>query len=75
MIMISTIALSDIVLEPCETLLSGRLLEPKGEIVVVDDGGAESDWPANAIPKRTPMPSCVAIERATQLTRALAGDQ
>ncbi len=75
MIMISTIELSDIVLEPRETLLSGRLVEPKGGIVVVDEDGAESDWPAQAVPEWAAMPGCVAIERAAQLARALAAGQ
>ena len=74
-IMISTIELSEIVLEPCETLLSGRLLESREGIVVVDEDGGESDWPAQAVPGWPAMPGCVAIERAAQLARALAAGQ
>ena len=75
MIMISTIELSDIVLEPRETLLSGMRVDSKRRIVVVDEGGAESDWPAQAVPGWPAMPGCVASERAAQLARALAAGQ
>ena len=74
-IMIITIELSDSVLEPCEKLLSGRLVESREGIVVVDEDGAESDWPAQAVPGWPAMPGCVAIERAAQLARALAAGQ
>ena len=74
-IMIITIESSDRVLEPRETLLSGMRVDSKGGIVVVDERGAESDWPVNAVLGLAAMPSCVAIQRAAQLARALSARQ